>query len=319
MTDPIAAVLSLIQSHGIYLIDLLLAFLGYILAKYSRFPPPIRQRLSQALINVIYPCLIFSSLTSYFRLELLLASWDLPLFLTLLMATGFLLGLLLMTFCPMKLWPKDIQKSFIFMAAMPNYVFIPLIITQGFWGDKATAYLILASFGGDLFLWLIAIPALGAKSKLLRTFLRPPVFTMLLALSLIIWDQDWVFSALTKINPALAKVGRFTVPVSMLIVGAYLGSQAFQRRGLGSQLFLSTLRLIATPLICGLVLYLAHFDAEKARVLFLIATMPTAIASAIMASLYGGNARYCAQQILISHVLALITVPLWLYGASYFF
>jgi len=308
-----------VREHGIYILDVLLAFVGYFLAKWSKFPMIVLNRLTQFLVTVIYPCLIFSTLTSYFRIELLLASWDMPVFLVAIMATGFGVGLVANRFSPVKNWPKDIRNSFIFMAAMPNYVFIPLVITQGFWGVEATALLILASFGGDLFLWLVAIPALGVKGQWLKLFAKPPVLALLAAIGIILWDQDWMFAKLDIVYPLLASLGSLTVPSSMLILGAYLGNQPFHLEGLRSQLVLSAIRLLVTPFLCGLVLIVTALDVEKSRVLFLIATMPTAIASAILARLFGGNPAYCAQQILVSHVLALISVPLWLYWARYFF
>ncbi|MFW7380646.1 MAG: AEC family transporter [Oligoflexus sp.] len=319
MLDFFAETAQFLLKYGIYIIDVVLAFFGYFLTKTSRLPASFLQRITQLLVTIVYPCLIFSALTSYFRVELLLASWDMPLVLVALMGSGFAIGLIARNFAPMKHWPSDIRNSFIFMAAMPNYVFIPLMITQAFWGVDETAFLILTSFGGDLFLWLIAIPTLGSRGQWLKPFLKPPVLALIAAISIILADKNWIFDQLEPLHPFLQGLGSFTVPLSMFVLGSYLGSQAFTSAGLRSQMVLTGVRLLLTPLICGLILFASDWDPVKTRVIFLISTMPTAIASAILAKLFQGNPAYCAQQVLISHVLALLSVPLWLYWGTYFF
>jgi predicted permease len=308
-----------ISGPFIYFVYCGLAGLAFALRRKTILTENLTERLTSLLIIGIYPALIFSTLTQTFNRSSLLASWDLPFALILLMSIGFIAGSILTRISPLKNWDAARRRSFIFMAAMPNFVFLPLLITQGLWGQEATAYLILASFGGDSFIWLVAIPILGGRVTLATIFRKPPIVAVLAAFVVIAVDrQDWLI-ALQPTNALLASVGTLTVPLSMIILGSHLGAQSFDRAALSSQSWLTLFRLGITPALTLAVLIMIDIEPLKADVLFLIATMPTAIASAILARLFRGDPRYCAQQILLSHSLAIITVPIWLYFAGSIF
>ena len=74
----------------------------------------------------------------------------------------------------------------------------------------------------------------------------------------------------------------------------------------------SLLRLVVIPALCILGLSLVPMSLEVRRVLILIAVQPAAMASVTLAEAFGGDADFSAAAILVTHVLCLITIPLWL-------
>jgi predicted permease len=74
----------------------------------------------------------------------------------------------------------------------------------------------------------------------------------------------------------------------------------------------SVLRLAVIPAICIAVLFLLPLEIETRRVLVLIATMPVAMASVTLAEAYKSDADFSASAILLTHLLCLLTIPLWL-------
>lgn len=267
--------------------------------------------MTSSLVNVIYPSLILGTLLFHFTKSSIAASWVLPLSVAVLMAVGAMLGRLVTRKLPQLFRDDANSRSFIFMTSMPNYAFLPLLIAQNFWSDEETARVILASFGGDLFLWLFLIPILGAhQGTRFKIFSKPPVLSLLVAVAIIFIDHEPLVRGFNHYGGFLRGIGKLTVPVSMYVLGAQLGSMKVQWGRLSLHLPLVFLRLVVIP---SLVVFLAPFflDALEAKVIVLIATMPTAISSVIFAKLFRGSPEYCAEQVLISHCAALVSLPLW--------
>ncbi|MCP4482207.1 MAG: hypothetical protein GY817_05395 [bacterium] len=44
----------------------------------------------------------------------------------------------------------------------------------------------------------------------------------------------------------------------------------------------------------------------------IIAIMPAAVTSIVFADIFDGDTQFAAESVLITHILALLTIPLWL-------
>ena len=64
--------------------------------------------------------------------------------------------------------------------------------------------------------------------------------------------------------------------------------------------------------MCVAGLLALPMPADVRRVLILIAVQPAAMASVTLAEAFNGDAEFSAAAILATHVLCLITIPLWL-------
>jgi predicted permease len=48
------------------------------------------------------------------------------------------------------------------------------------------------------------------------------------------------------------------------------------------------------------------------NVMLIVAVMPNAISSLVLGEIYGGDQKLLSGTVLISHILALVTIPWWL-------
>ena len=110
----------------------------------------------------------------------------------------------------------------------------------------------------------------------------------------------------------LTTQGGATIPASALICGARIAMLHPNR--ILSPLMAGTclLRLVVIPAVCVAGLLALPMPAEVRRVLILIAVQPAAMASVTLAEAFNGDAEFSAAAILATHVLCLITIPLWL-------
>ncbi len=301
-----------------YFIYFCLALAGYFGRRLGLLSTRLLSRLTWLLVHIIYPMLIISSLTHHFRRQELIHYWDLPTALALLMFLGFALGSLALRYSQSlkaNLNPSQ-RQSFLFMSAMPNYVFLPLTIASLLLDDSAVSLIILASFGGDLFLWLVAVPLIGNRhGQLFRALAKAPVLAMLFSLIVIASDHDFCFAMLDAAYPVMHGVGSLTVPLSMLILGLHLGGDKMASKTPNSgyrqaNRLLLWHRFTIMPALAMLVLTLLPLPEAHANIIRLISFMPTAIASAILTPYFGGDAHFCARQVFDSHLLAILVIPL---------
>lgn len=310
-----------LQPHLMYFIYFSLVILAFFWRRHGRLPQSWLTFLTRLLISLVYPALIISSLTHNFRRPQLSLFWDLPAALALLMAMGALLGWISLRFHPglKTALPDNLRRSFLFMAAMPNFVFLPLTLCSLLLDDSYLGYIILASFGGDLFLWMVAVPLIGhRRGGLIRAFAKPPVIAMLVSLLVIMVDCERIFDGLDTVYGGLQTFGKLTIPLSLFILGAHLAAKptsepqtaTYQQ---ANRLLLAH-RFLLTPLSAQILISLLQMPSEHAQVLTLISFMPTAIASAILTPFFGGDPNFCARQVFDSHCLSVVIIPIaaWL-------
>ncbi|MDH3982108.1 MAG: AEC family transporter, partial [Kiritimatiellaceae bacterium] len=74
----------------------------------------------------------------------------------------------------------------------------------------------------------------------------------------------------------------------------------------------SALRLIVTPIIFILILNQIPMDEMPRGILSVIAVMPAAVASLVFSERFGGDSDFIATTLLITHLAAVVTIPLLL-------
>jgi malonate transporter len=113
------------------------------------------------------------------------------------------------------------------------------------------------------------------------------------------------------VKPLIETLGRASVALGLLAVGAALSASALRDR-FGLQLWTAALKLLVMPgatLALCLALGLGALPTAMA-VLFM--ALPTAATSYVMARAMGGDAPLMAAITTSEHALSLLTLPLWL-------
>ena len=115
----------------------------------------------------------------------------------------------------------------------------------------------------------------------------------------------------SPIGRALGLLGDTTTPLSMVLIGGIVSRMSF-RTALGSlRLYATSLyRLALFPLGLFLVLYLLGLRGMLLSLPVILAAMPVAANSAILAQAYGGDSRTASSLVLVSTLLSLLSIPL---------
>ncbi|MCL1919963.1 MAG: AEC family transporter [Kiritimatiellaeota bacterium] len=309
---------------------ILLSLAGYVLCRIKWLDAAFNRQLSLVMLNVFYPCLIISSILSNFTWETLLQNWVMPAGTVFILVTGWVIGAL--TLPLLKRQPENTKRCYHFVCMMNNYSFLPILMATSLWGEKAVALIVLSALGSELCVWTLGIKSITGQ-KFGRGFFRHiisvPMIALLVSFALVairsacasrLPAENTLTGELFKNLLATCRMaGAATIPASALICGTRIAMIHPQR--LFSPLILGTslLRVVVTPALCITALLLLPLEEETRRVLILIATMPVAMASVTLAEAYRSDADFSAAAILLTHLLCLITIPLWLALTGWFF
>ncbi|NLI59837.1 MAG: hypothetical protein GX375_00200 [Clostridiales bacterium] len=113
------------------------------------------------------------------------------------------------------------------------------------------------------------------------------------------------------VSQVLDMVGSMTAPLSMLIVGALLGSIDLKSIFIGFDAYYgSLLRLILMPMIAILALSPLGIERELLGVCVVVTAMPAAANTAIFAEKFDGDSILGSRSVGLSTILSIITIPL---------
>jgi len=282
--------------------------------------------LSRLVVDVAFPALVFTQMLRTVDAASLRDGWFAPLLCGLLIIVAYFVGLLLAP----AFSGKPQRNTFIFLVAIPNWIFLPLPIAQALYGDAGVRTVLLCNVGAQFVLWSFGVWILhgtmrhAARSLLTNTGLWATAAGVAVAL---IFPGARELAATNSaaggpamavggaVVQALAMVGSLTIPMSLLAIGAQLGEltvavHRFPRVMWGVLLA----RLIAAPLVtvalgfCLLKLGVA-IPAQTRLIGYLIATMPVAISCSVMAERFAGDVTLAAEGIFYSTFFSLLTVP----------
>ena len=113
------------------------------------------------------------------------------------------------------------------------------------------------------------------------------------------------------LDAALKDIGNCNTAMSMLVIGTILADVKPREMPDKSILLFSGLRLVLIPLAVYAGCLLFRADGLVTGVSVLLAAMPAASTTAILAAKYDGDAVYASKCVVLTTVLSLAVTPVW--------
>jgi predicted permease len=282
--------------------------------------------LSRLVVDVAFPALVFTQMLRTVDAAALRDGWIGPVASGLLIVIAYFAGLLLSPVFS----SKAQRNTFIFLVAIPNWVFLPLPIVQALYGDSGVRTVLLCNAGAQLILWSFGVWILHGTVRQAMKNLLTNIGLWATAAGIAIALLFPSVRNLEMIDPAaaplgmmlpaalvqaLAMVGSLTIPMSLLAIGAQLGELTIAVHRFPKVLWGVLLsRLVFAPLATvalgfALMKMGAAIPTETRMILYLIATMPVAISCSVMAERFHGDVTLAAEGIFYSTFFSLLTVP----------
>lgn len=301
---------------------------GFALRRSNRVDDPFIRQLSVVLMTVFYPCLIVNTLVLKLTLPELARLWVLPVGAALIMVLGWGVGLGLRAACPR--WPEAQRRTGQFLCLMNNYSFLPLMVATSLWGKRGEALVVFSTLGPEVVLWTLGVQTMAGRRlqwNTLRNLLSMPMLAMAVAFGILTLETLLPGTGLPARAPGTGSFGRqfgdmllytcglagqATVPVSAIIAGMRMGSMLPHHLASARMAVITALRLLVIPGAAILVLFALPLAGEVRSLLVVIAAMPVALTSVPMSEIYHGDGDFAAAAVLVTHIVCLVTIPLWL-------
>jgi malate permease and related proteins len=262
--------------------------------------------LSSFLVNISFPCLIIVSMQIPLTGETFGSTLEM---------FGIAAVYYLISFAFAFLVPRFLSKDehevgvMKFMLVFSNLGFMGIPVTAAIFGIEAVFYtsLVMLPFGFLVFSAgiLMLRPDMG-KSLDPKLFLNSGIISSLIGLVFFFTG----FSIPAPFIDVLEILGELTTPLAMVVVGALLATLPIS--GMFDDLriyFISFLRLIAIPFAVYLVLTPFVTDKLFVGIAVLLASMPVAANSVLLAEEYDVDSTLASKGVFISTIFSIVTIP----------
>ena len=273
-------------------------------------------RVGSFTMDVIFPFCCFASVFNGMQGADPMAVWMPPVLGFGIMAFNGLIGLGLQY--GLKNRSESRMKAFRQMAAINNYVFLPLIIVENLYGSRGSACLMLFSVGSSVGFWTVGIWVMskfGLNKESFRNLFTSNLAAVLIAVALVCFKVP-VPDEVIRIANGIGVIG---TPLMLVLTGASLtlSGAALFREGRDAAWGVIC-RLVIIPALTVAVLKMIPMPPMVYNVALVIALMPTSCASVIIVGKYGGDVDYSGQQLLLSTFLSPATITGFLYLSTLF-
>jgi predicted permease len=300
----------------------LLAVPGFLGRRFNFLSQQGTRDLSNLLINFTYPCLIFTSIYSKYTLPDLARDWMLPVIQFSISLIGWLIGYLLLKI--IRTHSDDERRGFHYQCTTNNSGYLPLALVAFAFDEKVEAALLFSLLGCEIAIWTIGVSTISGKKfglGNLKHLLNPPLVAIYSAIILRAATDHFGITdrflsgdqtLLSTLFDTARAIGKITVIIAMFVAGSRIA--AIHPHGLKriNVWILSGLRILIIPLILIGLIALIPLPREARIIGMVVACMPASITSLILSEIYGGDKNLLALCVLITHLAALITVPLLL-------
>lgn len=277
---------------------------GYFCRKGGMITDEFRDKLTDFLVLITLPCMIFKSFLIPFSMEMMIQG-GLALIIS---AAVAITALILGKFLYNRYDPRE--KSIMqYGTLVTNAGFAGLPIVTSAYGSEGLFLASLYIIPNRILMWSAGLSLFtrGAtvKEQIRKLLTNPSIIVVFFGLIWMIFQLPLP----SFLDTAMTNLGNCTSPMAMAVVGAILADIPLKGIWEPKVLYLILVRQILLPGLCLLVLKQLNVDPLTIGVSVTLAGMPIGSTTAILAQKYGADARFASKCVFLSTLSSLITVP----------
>lgn len=295
-----------------------IAILGWVARKKNILGQESVAVLTQLLLYITLPALILYSL------NIELSTKFLQDFFWLIMISAYvsILSAIIAAYFSKKATLPAYQKSaYEGLMIFGNQGFIGYAVSYILLEEQGIIYLTVFNVSYLVFIWAYGIHLFTRKKNVVNwraVLVNPGILSTAIGLILLFLPFTWpVFAAKT-----LESVGKMTVPLSMILIGALVSNvqlKTFFASVKNMHLWISScFRLLFVPLLI-LPFALLPIPFPVLMTAFIVSGMPSAPTICIYAQKYGGDSLFASLGVLLTTALCIMTIPLLYFFITYTF
>lgn len=282
----------------------LMIVVGYACYRLHIISPTTNIQLSNLLLLVVNPCIIFVSFQVKF---------DSALVTGLLTAIGLsvasIVMMQLLTRVVLKKSPEKQYKVDRFACIYTNCGFFATPLVFAMFGSEGVLYITAYIAATNFFMWTQGIGVYTGKmnvKQLVNCLKAPTILAILLGLLLFFFRiriPDFLYDPINFI-------GSMNSPLAMIVAGAFIAQtnviKAFTKLRL---YYVSVIRLLVIPVICTVLFVLLPVSETVALTVLVGAAAPPAVSIMMFAARYACDEFYAAELFSVSTIVSIVTIP----------
>ncbi|MBR5266493.1 MAG: AEC family transporter, partial [Clostridia bacterium] len=208
-----------------------------------------------------------------------------------------------------KKYPMNKQVVMRHATITSNAGFLGNPITQGVFGDIGLMYASIAMIPLRIFLWsagLSLYTKTDSKSVIKNLVTHPCVVAVFVGFAYMFRP----FELPAFVTKTMSSVGGCTTAISMILIGAILADIDIKHIEWKPLCYYSTIRLLVIPAVVFGVMSLLPVEPLVRGVCTLLAGMPAASLSAVLAAKYDQDYGFASQVVFFSTLLSMVTIPI---------
>lgn len=284
---------------------LILVLLGIIAGKKKMITKSTRQSLTDIFINFILPCNIFLAFNMKITRDLLYKGLMIIIVTLVCQLFCYVLSRVLY-----RNTNEGKRKVLQYATLCSNSGFMGNPVVQGVYGSQGLLYASIAMIPIRVFMWsfgLSVFTTTDGKSTIKKLLTHPCIIAVELGiLRMAVGIELPVF-----INKSMENLSSCVTAISMIIIGSILAEIDIKSILNKQLLFYSFIRLIFIPGVIFIVLRLINMDNLITGVTVLLAGMPAASLTAILAAKYEGDFEFASKCVFFSTIASLFTLPVF--------
>lgn len=277
---------------------------GFGCRKAGIFNDVARDKLTDFVVFVTLPCMIFESFNMAFSLESLKQGA-----LALLIAVGMSCVALLLGKVLYNRFPYEEKSILQYGTLVSNSGFAGLPVVSGAYGDEGLFLGSLFIIPTRILMWSAGISLFtraDAKQAVKKVLLNPGIIAVEVGLVRMLFQIPLPHF----VDTAVDNLGGCTSPMAMALVGAILVDVPLKTVFDLKSFYLVAVRQFLLPGICLAALRLLHVDPLTIGVSVVITGMPIGSTTAILAQKYVADTKFASKCVFISTLTSLVTVPI---------
>ena len=282
----------------------LLMSVGFIFGRMGLLSGETLSQMSRILLYVVTPCIMITS----FEVERTPASQS-QLLTTLVVMVGLYVLYMVLS---VLLFPREGEAHrgiMRFAAVYGNAGFMGLPLIQSVMGDGAMMVAVVGLAVFNTVTWTQGRALMGGRGELAvkKVLLNPGIIGFVVGT--VLFFTGWRFPG--PVDRTVAYLGSLNTPLAMVVIGGQMAQADFLKVFSTKKLYLvSAVKLIAMPMLTALVLLPFRPDPVVYVASVILAGCPTAGATSLFAQSMGKDAALAAQQVTLSTLLCIATLPL---------
>lgn len=287
------------------LVLFVILFVGFIAGKKKILDPTGTKKLSELLLHVTSPMLVFSSFVIEFSQERLINIF----YMVGISTCMFFIAIFLSHFIFIK-FDERVRPILRFTSVFSNCGYMGLPLMKALFGDEGVLYGSFYVVIFNVFLWSYGYTLFGGKGSrrdmIRKILLNPSIIAVYIGLVVFLLR----IQVPNPIVESVKAIGNMTMPLSMLIIGGVISTSRF--RDVFSDwrsYFLGGIRLIVMPLLALILTRAAGLTNLPASVVVVALSMPPATNTVVFAEMFDKDSLFASRCVTLVTLLAILTAP----------